>query len=103
LRDSSRRTLKFAMLASWWLQSSQVSTITFYVARKNGCAKMHSSIFQFAHAWIFLTSLSSFPSSYLLTRGGEPRHSPDGWEVVIPTLPARSWVRVLALAPSLYT
>jgi hypothetical protein len=21
---------------------------------------------------------------------GEPRHSPDGWEVVIPTLPARS-------------
>jgi hypothetical protein len=30
-------------------------------------------------------------------------HSPDGWEVVIPTLPARSWVRVLALAPSLYT
>jgi hypothetical protein len=33
----------------------------------------------------------------------EPRHSPDGREVLIPTLPARSWVRVLALAPSLYT
>jgi hypothetical protein len=36
---------------------------------------MHLPIFQFAHAWIFLTSISSLPSSYQLTRGGQPEQA----------------------------